>query len=425
MKKVLVVAAAMGGMLLMGGQAAWALSSETTMLLELLKAKGVITQQDAAEFTKTLEAKAPEAAKEAGEEHHHTVQSLSERLEKLEGEKSGEGLAGVANHVKVGGRLEVDMTAARAKDAAGEKTSSSDVILKTAQLSADATVNQYVTGRIALLYEEGENNDNIALDEAIVGLKGGEALPVYANLGRMYVPFGQFKSHFISDPMTKILGETNDTAVVAGYANDIVDLNAGFFKGKVKETGRSEHINSTVASATLTLPKGKGSEEGFAMKGGVSYLSNLATSDTLEPETTVSGEVGDTAGGLSAFLSMSYAERFFFDAEYLGALSNFDNGDFNFADAKSRKPQTWNLEAAARLNKETEFALRYGGSSDESLKNSLAHGGDKFILADHEYGAALLYEIFEHTTLTVEYLFQEFQDDSNNSKATMQVAVEF
>lgn len=421
MKKIVRVAVAMSGALLIGAGQAWSLSSETTMLLDLLKAKGVITQKDAAEFTKTLEAKATEAAAEVTEDdHHHSVKSLADRVEKLEG-KGGDGLAEVASKVNLSGLLEVDMTAARAKDAAGEKSNLSDVTLKTAQLNAEATVNQYVTGRIALLYEEAADN-NVTLDEAIVGLKGGEVLPnAYANLGRLYVPFGQFNSHFISDPTTKILGETNDTAVVTGYANDIIDLNVGAFKGKVKETGKSEQINSAVASAKFTLPKG--SEEGLAVSGGASYLSNLATSDTLEPENTnsTSGEVVDTVGGVSAFLSMAYAERFFFDAEYLGALDNFAGGDLNFYDPKNRKPQSWNLEAAAKLNKETEFALRYGGSND-GFKNK---AGDKFILAEHEYGAALLYEIFDHTSLTIEYLFQKFLDDSNNSQGTMQVAVKF
>jgi len=417
MKKMVGAAVAMSGVLLIGAGQAWSLSSETMMLLDLLKAKGVITQQDAAEFTKTLETKSTEAAEG---DHHHSVKSLADRVEKLEG-KGGDGLAEVASKVNLSGLLEVDMTAARAKDAGGEKTNTSDVTLKTAQLAADATVNQYVTGRIALLYEEAADN-NVTLDEAIVGLKGGEVLPnAYANLGRLYVPFGQFNSHFISAPTTKILGETNDTAVVAGYANDIIDLNVGGFKGKGKETGHNDHINSAVASAKFTLAKG--GEEGLAVSGGASYLSNLATSDTLEPENTnpIAGEVVDTVGGLSAFLSMAYAERFFFDAEYLGALDDFAAGDLNFYDTKSRRPQSWNLEAAAKLNKETEVALRYGGSND-AMKNA---AGDHVILAEHEYGAALLYEIFDHTSLTIEYLFQKFLDDSNNSQGTMQVAVQF
>ena len=412
MKKRVGMIAAISGMLFLGGGQAWALSAETMMLLDLLKAKGVITQEDAAEFTKTLETSKPEAA-EGG--HHHSVQTLADRLEKLEG-KGGEGLAEAASKINWSGIVEVEMASARAKDGDGKKTNSSDISLATAQLNADATVNQYVSGRIAVLYEEDpedSGNNSIGLDEAIVGFKGGEDLPLYANVGRMYLPFGHFASHFISDPLTKNLGETNDTALVAGYANDVVDLNVGAFRGKVKETGKNDHINSGVASATLSLPKD--SVAGLAMSGGVSYLANLAASDGLQGETTVPGEVVDAAGGVSTFLSLAYAERFFFDAEYLGAVDDFAIGDLPFAvDNNNRKPQAWNLEAAAKLTDKTEFALRYGGSDQAGIT-----------LADHEYGAALLYDIFEHTSLTIEYLFQEFQDDSNNNQATMQVAVEF
>lgn len=417
MKKAWRVAtAALGGLMLMGGTPAWPLSPETAMLLDLLKAKGVITQNEAAEFTKTLEQKT--AAAPAEDEHHHTVQSLTDRLERLE-QKSGEGMGEALGKVDIGGRIEVDMTTNRAKDAAGKKSNGSDVFLDSAQLNAEAKVNQYVSGRLALLYEEDPNdsdNNNLTLDEAVVSLKGGEACPAYANLGRMYVPFGHFESHFITDPLTLTLGETNDTAVIVGYANDILDLNAGALRGKVKETGKSDHINTAVASATLSLPKkDKDSKEGLGMSGGVSYLSNLATSEELAEATTSDHEVADTVGGVSAFLSMSYDERFFLDAEYLGALTDFAKDDFEFTDANNRRPQAWNVEAAARMMDKLEWALRYGGSDE---------GGEHF-LAENEYGTALLYDIFDKTSLTVEYLFQEFRDNSNNSQATLQVAVEF
>lgn len=417
MKKSYGWAMGVFAVLLLGSGPAWALSAETTMLLDLLKAKGVITQQEAAEFTQALEAK---SALEVGteDEHYHSVQSLSDRVDRLEG-KGGEGSVEPTSHLNLGGRLAVDLTSGQAKAADGVKINSSDVVLDTAQLTAEATVNQYVTGRLTLLYEEGANNDNLALDEAIIGVKGGEDLPVYANLGRQYVPFGQFKSHFISDPQTKILGETNDTALVAGYANDIVDLQVGALRGKVREMSTEAQINSAVASAMLSWPQGV--SEGLVVKGGFSYLTNLAASDGLEGETTNAGEVVDMVGGVSAFLSLAYAERFFFDAEYLAALDDFASTDFTFADPEQRQPRTWNLEAAARFNQTTEFALRYGGSND-AVKNQV---GDAFLLADHEYGAALLYDIFTHTSLTVEYLFQKFQDDSDNRQATLQVAVEF
>lgn len=409
-KNVVGVAIAMSGVLLLGVGQAWSLSSETTMLLDLLKAKGVISQKDAEEFTKTLEAKVPASSEEV---HYHSVKSLSDRVERLEG-KGGEGLAEVAKKVDLSGLVEVALSTARTKDADGNKANSSDISLATAQLNADAAINQYVNAHLALLYEEDPDdsgNNNITLDEAVIGFKGGASWPVYANAGRMYVPFGHFESHFISDPLTLALGETNDTAIVAGYANDIVDLNAGVFKGKVKETGKGDQVNSAVASATFTLPMAN--KDGLAVTGGVSYLANLAASDGLEAE-TINGEVAETVGGASAYLSLAYAERFFFDVEYLGAFDSFAGGDLSFVDANNRKPQAWNLEAAAKIVEGTELAVRYGGSDEAGN-----------FLADQEYGVALLYDIFDNTAITIEYLFQEFQDDSNNSQATMQLAVEF
>ncbi|MDD5759706.1 MAG: LbtU family siderophore porin [Desulfobulbaceae bacterium] len=424
MKKVLSVVATMSALLLIGAGPSWALSSETAMLLDLLKTKGVISQNEAEEFAKTLEAKSADAAPDA-DERQHSVQNTADRVEQIEGKDSERGTE-IANRVKLSGLIEVNAIARRAKTTDGAKTSSSDVTLATAQLNADATVNQYVNGRLTLLYEEDPadtGNNTVTLDEAVVGFTGGESLPAYVNVGRMYVPFGHFASHFISDPQTLILGETNDSAMVAGYSNEMVDLNVGALKGKVKEMGKGDKINSAVASATLSLPKD--SEDGLAVSSGVSYLSNLATSNGLEAEANPfdlanPNQVATMVGGVSAFLSLDYADRFFFDAEYLGALRDFAVGDLNFVDTNNRKPQAWNFEVAARLTEETEFALRYGGSKD-ALKSQ----DDAFILADHEYGAALLYEIFDNTSLTAEYLFQKYQDDSNNNQATLQVAVEF
>ncbi len=407
------LAALVSGMVLMGAGPAWSLSPETAVLLDLLKAKGVINDNEAAEFTKTLEAKYATVAA-AEDDHYHSVQSLTDRLERLEGQ-GGSGPVESVKKIELSGLVEVDLSTARLKDAEGHKSKSSDITLSTVQINAEASVNQYVNGHLALLYEEDPadpGNNDITLDEAIIGLKGGEAWPAYANMGRLYVPFGNFTSHFISDPQPLILGETSDTALIAGYANDIVDLNFGAFRGKVKETGDGNHVTCGVAAAKFAWPKG-GDGKGLAMAGGVSYLSNLAASDGLEAEATIPGEVDDVVGGGSAFLGLAYADRYFFDAEYLGALDSFADGDFGFVDDKNRRPQAWNVEAAARFADQLEVALRYGGSIEAGT-----------LLAEEEYGAALRYDIFDNTALTVEYLVQTFVDGGSSSQAVMQVAVE-
>lgn len=436
MRKVLGVTVAMSAILLMGSGQAWSLSPETAMLLDLLQAKGVISQSEAAEFTKTLEAKAVEAAPVVDDSRPQSVPALADREKTLEAKSSevvaeksegGEGmLAGAGSKISFSGLLEAAMSSGRTTDSVGSKQSGSDLSLATAQLSADAFVSDYVNGHLTLLYEEDpadSSNNNVVLDEAYVGINGGEACPTYVNIGRMYVPFGHFESHFVSDPTTLTLGETNDTAVVAGYADDIFDLEIGVFKGKVSAEGKNQQINSMTASAVLTLPK---SDEGrLAMKGGVSYLSNLATSDGLEPHTADDMDDDDTTtimtpgeanmvAGVSAFLGLAYADRVFLDAEFLGAMDDFADGDLSFADDANRRPHAWNVEAAVRLFDKMECAVRYGGSDEAGT-----------FLADDEYGVVLLYNLFDNTSLAVEYLFQEFQDNSQNRQSTVQLAVEF
>lgn len=433
MKKIRNITAGVGGLLLMMASQAWSVSPETALLLDLLKAKGVINQAEADEFAKTLDGKMAEAppaapASASGDGRPHSVQSLSDREDRREEKEDKAAMVEeVASTITFSGLLEAGLTSSRYSDPLAGKTKSSDLTLTTAQLSADAFFSHYVNGHLALLYEEDPadpDNSNIILEEALVGIKGGEACPTYVNVGRMYVPFGHFESHFISDPLTLILGETNDTALVAGYVNDVVDLGLGVFKGKVVESGQNDHLNSLVASAKASLPVG--TAEGLTLKGGVSYLSNLATSDALRPysmddmdddpttEILTPGEVSKTVGGLSAFLSLAFAEQFFLEAEYLGALKAFTEGDLNFINADNRKPQAWSLEAAAKISPKLEFALRYGGSDQAGN-----------FLAEDEYGAALLYNLFDNTALTVEYLLQDFQDNSTNRQSTMQLAVEF
>lgn len=408
------LATVVSGMVLMGAGPARALSSETALLLDLLKDKGVINDSEAAGVAKALEAKAAAGAP-SEDGHYHSVRSLTDRVESLEG-KGSDDPAGLSHPIEFSGVVEVDLSKARSRDADGYTSNRSDITLSTAQMNADAAVNRYVTAHLALLYEEDPDDSghlNITLDEAIIGYRGGGAWPVYANLGRMYVPFGNFESHFISDPQTVILGETNDTAAVVGYANDIMDLSIGVFRGKIKEIGKGDHIASGVTSAKFSWPRG-GTNNGLAMTGGVSYLSNLAVSDGLEAEATNPGEIGDVVGGGSAFLGVALSDRFFLDGEYLGALNGFATGDFSFVDDRNRRPQAWNVEAAARFTDTLEFALRYGGSNEAGS-----------FLAEEEYGVALLYGIFVNTAITVEYLVQDFQDASNNSQIITQLAVEF
>jgi hypothetical protein len=74
------------------------------------------------------------------------------------------------------------------------------------------------------------------------------SFPVYLIAGRQYIPFGYFDSHFITDPATLILGETNEGALVGGYRfnGEMVDISLGAFNGRVKEIGKDDKISNFV-----------------------------------------------------------------------------------------------------------------------------------------------------------------------------------
>jgi len=410
MKKKLLAAAVLGSAVLLNAGQAMALSPETEMLLELLETKGVLTKTEAKSFSQAIEKKLAKQKKEA-DQHYHSVQSLSNRLEKLE-KTSTAGIGVFADKVRLSGVVEVEATASTVEDSSGAETDESDVSLATAEIDIDAEITKNVDAHVAFLYKEGEEDGHVIVDEGFISINTGDSYVVNVKAGKMYVPFGSYESHFITDPTTVTLGETNDTAVVAGFENSQFELSAGIFKGAVKETGKDDNINSFVGSAVYTLPEN--TLPGVGLRFGASYLSSLATSDTLQGLTTTSGEVVDTVAGVSGFVSLSIQDRFFFNAEYLSALDDFNLNDFSFTDADNLQPKAWNFELAAAVMPDLELALKLEGSDEFGSE-----------APEKQYGAALLYGLFENTSLNFEYLYGEFRDKSDRNQATLQLAVEF
>jgi hypothetical protein len=299
------------------------------------------------------------------------------------------------------------------KDPGLRDRDSSDITLSKVELGVDVDLSRYVQGHILFLWEE-DKTEPVDLDEGFLTISGADKVPLYLNLGKMYVPFGRFESHFISDPLTLELGETRESAVVGGFKKDWLELSAGAFNGDIGKTGSDDHIDSYVASASFTLPQD--SVSGLGLSAGVSYLSNIADSNGLQ-------EVGigvsapslkKHVGGLSAFVSACLRERFFLDAEYLGAVDRFEPGELSFEPGRGLKPRAWNFELAYRVTEGLECALRYEGTRD---------CGD--FLPERQYGVALIYSLFENTSLALEYLHGRFDNDDKRDLLSAQLSAGF
>ena len=253
------------------------------------------------------------------------------------------------------------------------------------QFSADVRAHPQASGFIRYRWD----NDIVGLylEDAYITLTGDESTPWYLIAGRQYIPFGNFTNHFITDPTTFILGNTNEGAAVAGYhfSDDLVNVSLGLFNGKVQEAGDDDTIDSFVAAVKSTPMEG--------LDLMLSYTSNLSSSNTL------SGTIGDTGsvvGGIHIFVKYLLMERITLIGEYVGASGKYDAGDLA---AEERQPAAWNTEVGYALNDAWTLAARYGGSKD---------GGDMF--PKNEFGFVANWAFFTNTNFLVEYMHGTYQD---------------
>ncbi len=289
----------------------------------------------------------------------------------------------------------------------------SGIELATVEVGLDAKIAENVEGHIIFLYEEGED---FTVDEGTITLTAPYGLTVTA--GNMYIPFGMFNSHFISDPQTLQLGETNESAILIGYGNDVFDVSVGTFNGSFDEEGKDDKVDDFVASLSVTPVKG--------ITLGASYISDIGDTDAeIGDAFNVYSSTGeqlkgydDVVAGYSAFISVSVGPLSV-EGEYLTAADDFTADDV--ADALTNevtigeKPVTFNVEVAYAVSDALEVAARYEGNEDY------------FDLPETQYGVAASYGLYENTTLSLEYLTGEYDNLASDkvSSMTAQLAVEF
>lgn len=353
------------------------------------------------------------------------VKGLADRVRTLEEHMKKGGVGKWADRISLSGLVEVaaDYQDQDHHDRGVKDTSSSDITLATVELGVDAEASKHLGAHVLFLWEE-DDTEPVDLDEGYIILDGKDVLPLYLNAGKMYVPFGRFESHFISDPLTLELGETRETAVKAGYTDDLLDFSVSVFNGDVEETGRDDHVRSYVLSGRISrqfdTPWSVGLEAGGA------YISSVADTNNLGDNQVASDydgdgrkDIRDDVGGISLFLSLSFDKRIFLEAEYVGALERFEPGELAYDGGRGRKPRAWNLELAYAFKWNFEVGLKAEGSRD--CGRSLA---DDF-LPERQYGVVLNYEFFENAVFSVEYLRGIYDNDDTRDLWTTQVSLEF
>ncbi|MFZ5586231.1 MAG: LbtU family siderophore porin [Thermodesulfobacteriota bacterium] len=337
--------------------------------------------------------KASIAAQEAGAAAKGLLSNLDKRI-KLYGELQAWGL--------YEGR---DRKAERRKDTRSEFS------LRKADLFVEAQINEYTKGLIHFIWEQ-DKTEPVDLDEGYILVGQTNDMPFYAMAGRMYPAIGSFESFLITDTITKEIYETQASALEVGYKSDWASFGVAAFRGRLKEIsdGADERLNSYFAYAGLATPEGMLGD--LKLSGQLGYMNNAASG--FFRDEIANGALQDLVGAWSAQIKAEYG-MFALIGEYIRSTDSYKAGELGFAPADAKpQPYAFNLEAAVMPWEKWVFAARYEGAGDVYDRQP-----------ERQWGLGAQWEFLKDTTLGLEYMRGDYQNEDTRDRVTAQVAVKF
>jgi len=351
--------------------------------------------------------------------------------DKAQTEAEGGLLDGLLERVTIGGLVEVGAAYKATDYRDGSDDDSSDISLTTVEIGVAVEITDWINLETVFLYEDPFNDDesSVDLDVGTVTFGNPEKCPFYLSAGKMFVPFGALMTHLPDDPavdqpMTLMLGEAGEKAVLVGFEHSGFSLAGYLFNGDMDESTSDNTVETFGFDANYATDE----ENAFELLVGASYISNIADSDGLtdylqaddHPVAPVDA-MCDYVAGLAAYIHLGFAD-FFFDAEYMTALDEFDPAELAIANGNGAEPSVWNIEAGYNWNwgKNLEVVLKYAGSDETEALG----------FPEDRYGIGLNQEIFEGVIGSVALLRDEYHsgdvdDRDEGFTALGQIAIEF
>ncbi|MCU7834445.1 MAG: LbtU family siderophore porin [gamma proteobacterium symbiont of Taylorina sp.] len=310
----------------------------------------------------------------------------------------------IADSITMGGVIDVIANHSNSDGWSGN--SSSDLILDTFELSIGASAGDWVSGSILFLYEDA-SDDNFLMDEVYITIANSEVTPFYASVGRLYVPFGNFESNMVSDPVTLTLGETRADVIQIGVeTQDGLYGSAYVFNSDAEQASGqySSTKNNRIDSFGLNLGYAMENDD-FALDMGAGYINNIASSATLQGVVDGNalcagdGCIKDYVGGISLHAVATFGQ-FNLIGEYVTALNEFKANEVSIVNSDKLKPSALNIEGAYNFEiagKETTVALGYQKTQDMYFDTESSDFLEDAWLASISVG------IIDNTTLAAEW----------------------
>ncbi|WP_455221292.1 LbtU family siderophore porin [Kaarinaea lacus] len=263
-------------------------------------------------------------------------------------------------------------------------TSSSNIVLATAEIALDSELSEWFTAHVSLLYEQDVTD--LQIDNGYIEYGNPFLSSIFSRVGQLYVPFGAFETNMVSDPLTLVLAETREVAFTLGYESGL-HVTLFMFNGELQEAGSDDSIDNIGVDLGYIYDS-----ESMNIDIGFAYMNNLGESDFLNE--IIVRNTGDTitaeyVPGMIAHLIFRWGSIQFI-GELAAATKDFAIGEI-YASQKS-KPSASNLELGYHFSDNWVIAL--------GMQNSVDLSG---YLPESRLLFATSYQIDEGTRIAFEY----------------------
>lgn len=283
--------------------------------------------------------------------------------EEAEKDEDG-GLASMINdHVDFGGAIEVEAYTERDYECHRH----SDIALEAAELEFEITLNDCASGFVSIEYDG--DFEEIIVKEAFVLLGDSESFPYFAQIGRVYVPFGIGTGALvgdtlsISDPLTIDIFETREDVILIGAKSNGFYGGVYVFNGHTFRNWKHDHIDQWGGTIRYSHENCR-----YSINAGFDVISTVFDSINIEEEIPEALYVGGYPKGLALHCRL-FSRGFSLIAEFNGTFKRrtfYVEGEDGEDPRKVwLEPKAWQLELGYQREiycRTTYVALNYSES---------------------------------------------------------------
>jgi hypothetical protein len=201
-------------------------------------------------------------------------------------------------------------------------------------------------------------------------------------IGKLFLPFGNYISHFANGPIIEF-GETSDyTATLTYNYKDKLDISVSAYRSRGRQINSDNRLDWSAGIEAWPTDD---------LSFGISFITDLADSD-VRLLADNNNRYENKVPAISGYL-LWVSENYEISLEALGALESFRE-----LDRDRDQPWAFNLEFAHFLTPKMDWAFRIEGSQELEDAPEL------------QLGIAVNYRLYQNVALTVEALHGYFKD---------------